>query len=633
MKELEKNYSIYRFITKEERANVLGKGEYTLFPSSLVAGSTRNLTITYRVGEKGIAVKGSIKIEIPQSWTEVQCDEPKEPGYVAAATSGKGRIDLKLTQDPMWHWYITAKARKVALTEGDIITITYRGTVQTFPVKEFRYPLNRFNLYVDTDGKGYFEYVPAADGKTLTVIPDVPSNFIVTAPSNVKTGEAFTLKVVAVDKFGSVGLPYYIGTLCFQSAHSHSLLLSTYKFTRKDKGVHDFNSVVILERGIHTIKVADESGSISGESNPIKCENKLPKKMIYWASMHTHSEISDGMGTLDDVYLYARDIGNLSVAAVVDHAHWISDKKWEEIKRVAARYNEPRRFVTFSAYEWNGDGDHRVLYHLTDDQPIYNYIDKVASKIFTRDSKYNSYDTLGKLRGAIKGKDVMVVPHRPLAHWNGSNYHPELEECVEIYSMWGSSEYRGNPMCNPEITFKETTKSVQEMLADGARIGFLGDGDNHDGRPGVTSSQSISVDLSRRGGITGIFAPELTREAIFNGIKSRHTYATTGERILLEFEIDGHMMGEEFSITRYEFKSKGGKIDVKAAGTTEIKKIEVIRNNKVVYTHRGTGRIEEFEYVDKEQAEDAAVEYYYYIRVAQVDGNMAWSSPIWIRIA
>ena len=35
----------------------------------------------------------------------------------------------------------------------------------------------------------------------------------------------------------------------------------------------------------------------------------------------------------------------------------------------------------------------------------------------------------------------------------------------------------------------------------------------------------------------------------------------------------------------------------------------------------------EFEYTDTESAEEGD---YYYVRVTQLDGGMAWSSPIWV---
>ncbi|HIJ56105.1 MAG TPA: DUF3604 domain-containing protein, partial [Deltaproteobacteria bacterium] len=45
------------------------------------------------------------------------------------------------------------------------------------------------------------------------------------------------------------------------------------------------------------------------------------------------------------------------------------------------------------------------------------------------------------------------------------------------------------------------------------------------------------------GGLTCVLAEELTRESIFNALKNRRCYGTTGPRMALRFEANGHPMG------------------------------------------------------------------------------------------
>ena len=68
-------------------------------------------------------------------------------------------------------------------------------------------------------------------------------------------------------------------------------------------------------------------------------------------------------------------------------------------------------------------------------------------------------------------------------------------------------------------------------------------------------------------------------------------------------------------------------VKVKVIGTANLRSIELIRNNKIVHSHRPSGSRAAFEYRD---LEPPAGESYYYLRVVQEDGNMAWSSPVWI---
>jgi hypothetical protein len=75
-------------------------------------------------------------------------------------------------------------------------------------------------------------------------------------------------------------------------------------------------------------------------------------------------------------------------------------------------------------------------------------------------------------------------------------------------------------------------------------------------------------------------AKDLTREALWEALHARRTYATTGERILLDVTVDGHAMGESYE------SADEVKIDVAAEGTAPIEQIDVLRGADVI--HRWT---------------------------------------------
>ena len=58
-----------------------------------------------------------------------------------------------------------------------------------------------------------------------------------------------------------------------------------------------------------------------------------------------------------------------------------------------------------------------------------------------------------------------------------------------------------------------------------------------------------------------------------------------------------------------------------------IKKIDLVRDSIDIYTHKGKGLVESFEYMDEEISPGT---HYYYARITQVDKEIAWSSPIWV---
>ena len=62
-------------------------------------------------------------------------------------------------------------------------------------------------------------------------------------------------------------------------------------------------------------------------------------------------------------------------------------------------------------------------------------------------------------------------------------------------------------------------------------------------------------------------------------------------------------------------------------GTNDIKEVAVVRDNSYIHTRGGAGERMEFEFREQSLAPG---EHYYYVRVEQADGNVAWSSPIWV---
>ena len=87
--------------------------------------------------------------------------------------------------------------------------------------------------------------------------------------------------------------------------------------------------------------------------------------------LHGHSNLSDGTGTPEDYFRYARDVAGLDVAALTDHDHWgmpFLDEQPRALardpRRDATRFHAPGRFVTLLGYEWTSwlHGHRHVLY-------------------------------------------------------------------------------------------------------------------------------------------------------------------------------------------------------------------------------------------------------------------------------
>ena len=119
-------------------------------------------------------------------------------------------------------------------------------------------------------------------------------------------------------------------------------------------------------------------------------------------------------------------------------------------------------------------------------------------------------------------------------------------------------------------------------------------------------------------GITGVLAKENTLPAIFEALKARRCYAFMGGKIYMDFRINGHYMGEEF--TTNEDRSIYYKIEADG----EIESITVVKNCRDYVIIQHDKELVFFDYSQENETD------YYYLRVKLKDGRLAWSSPIWV---
>ena len=118
----------------------------------------------------------------------------------------------------------------------------------------------------------------------------------------------------------------------------------------------------------------------------------------------------------------------------------------------------------------------------------------------------------------------------------------------------------------------------QEALERGYITGFAAGSDDHTGRPG-TSRPTNGGMFGVRGGLLGAYAPNLQRRSIWDAIRARRTFASTGARMLVHMTADGHMLGEVFCSTQAPL------LEVHVAGTAPLERVEVLRGTAVVYSH------------------------------------------------
>jgi hypothetical protein len=118
-----------------------------------------------------------------------------------------------------------------------------------------------------------------------------------------------------------------------------------------------------------------------------------------------------------------------------------------------------------------------------------------------------------------------------------------------------------------------------------------------------------------------VLAEKNDRESILEGMRKRHVYAATDD-IICDVRSGAQVMGDEMNAVG------APRLQVKVIGTSDLAKVEVLRDSTVAAELPAKGRECAVEWTDPAPA---AGVHYYYIRVQQKDGELAWTSPLWIR--
>ena len=372
--------------------------------------------------------------------------------------------------------------------------------------------------------------------------------------------------------------------------------------------------------GVHFIHVRHRETGTVGTSNAIRVQAQPPTERLYWGDLHVHTYFTDAIRVPEELYKFARDEAFLDVCALTDHSEGISDAQWRYFVDVTNRFNKPGSFTTLVAGEWTSmTHGHRNYYYRGDDGPVLRCNDPEQER-------------LQDFHAAARAANALVIPHHSANTVMGCDWDydhpPDLERLVEIHSVLGNSERpadQGNPFPIRFSGGEQAGRHVVDGLARGHRLGFVGSGDIHDGRPGDSlthlQEKPDSYNLCHTQGIVGIWAPSLTREDIFDALWNRRVFATMNHRTLLRFSIDGQPMGSEMTCTSKELA-----VHIEAASDQPIAKLELVGENQVTKELTPGELATEWAFDTPSPAEAT----WYYVRLTLADGRLAWSSPIWL---
>jgi len=562
-------------------------------------GEPGRFVLLYEAGPLGIAVGGTLLFQAPPywEWSTPQVEAAAEPGYTLVSTEAAG---VALAPETVDLGLLAIRVGGRALAAGERVRIEYGGGAAGAEVDRFAERESRFFVGVDGDGDGVRAWI--ADPPRLDVAPGPPARLVLHLPATARPGAKFVLRAAVLDAAGNAGV-------AFEGALRLALPPevtgpSDLRFAADARGVAEAE-LSLRSYGIVRVRAEGPDG-LAAESNPCVVMPDAPP--LLFGDLHGHSNLSDGTGTPEDYYRYARDVAALDVAALTDHDHWgipfldETPDHWRRIEAAAQSFHAPGRFVTLLGYEWTSwVYGHRHVLHFADEAELRSSVDE-------------RFDTPPELWAALAGGPALTFAHHSAGEPVATDWSippdPALEPITEIVSIHGSSESFDTSF--PLRGMREGN-TVRDALGRGYRLGFIGSGDSHDGHPGLAQ---LATEAS--GGLAGIYAAEATREAVLEALRARRAYATNGPRIVLDATLDGKPMGSSLPA------GAGRTLVVRVAAPGVIEAVELVTAAGVVAATPGAGqRSLAFETAPPELGTGA----WLYVRVRQTDGGAAWSSP------
>jgi hypothetical protein len=354
---------------------------------------------------------------------------------------------------------------------------------------------------------------------------------------------------------------------------------------------------------------ADEPGDVA-RMRSYRIDAGGKKLQLLRGEFHRHTEYSshrDGDGSIEDAWRYGIDAGAMDWIGVGDHDNGFgSEFHWWQFQKLTDLYHNPPHFVGVYTYERSvvyPDGHRNIILPKRGVRPLPRGDMKGTPEKGTPDTKvlFAYLKHFGGICASHTSGTTMGTD------WRDND--PLVEPIVEIYQGHRHNyEHFGAPRSatkETNIGGYEPAGFIWNALEKGYRFGFQASSDH------MSTHMSYAIAM----------VEEPSRQALIDAFKKRHCYAAT-DNILLDVRSGPQLMGDAFTATARPT------LDIIVHGTGPVAKVHVIRDNKYVYSNEPKKAEVKLRYTDTDIKPGTTS--YYYVRIEQADGNLAWGSPMWI---
>ena len=352
----------------------------------------------------------------------------------------------------------------------------------------------------------------------------------------------------------------------------------------------------------------------------------------YFGQLHSHTQYSDGSGSLDTALDYVKNLpesANIQFVAFTDHSNYFdttsaanpegalynmdlataySQQRWKEYKDKIADFNSANTgVIAIGGFEmtWSGGPGHintfntagivsrnnKTLNNKTSDAGMKAYyallsqsegIDSI-SQFNHPGTTFGTFSDFSYWDGVIDSRIYMVEVGNGEGQIGAGGYYPSYE----YYIM---------------------------ALDKGWHVAPTNNQDNHKGKWG-NANDARDV----------IITDNFSEEGIYEAIRERRMYSTEDKNLELGYTVNGNMMGSTLSTVPEALD-----IEVSVADpdkTDSISKVEIVANSgKIVYTWDDPAELT----AGLLTAQLAPSYSYYFVRVTEADGDLAVTAPVWV---
>lgn len=352
----------------------------------------------------------------------------------------------------------------------------------------------------------------------------------------------------------------------------------------------------------------------------------------YFGQLHSHTQYSDGAGSLDSALAYVKalpDNANVDFVAFTDHSNYFdksgaanpegalydmtkateySQQTWKSYKDAVAAFNADNAgsMVAIAGFEmtWSGGPGHINTFNT----PGIVSRNNTTLNNKTKDAGLQAYY---KLLSQTEGIDSISQFNHP-----GTTFGNFIDfgywDAVVDTRMYMVEVGNGEGQIGAGGYYPSYEQYIM-ALDKGWHVAPTNNQDNHKGRWG-NANDARDV----------ILTDDFSESGIYAALRARRMYATEDKNLDLDYTVNGNMMGSIIDVPeKLNFEISFNDPD----RTDSIAKVELVVNSgKVAYTWDSAADL-----AKGSVSVELAPEYtYYFVRVTEGDGDLAVTAPVWV---